>query len=185
MPSRGAPREGFHGDMASPRRSCRQHTKRCYRRLLLWGTIGLVQPGKIWMLSVLTLGWGVVLAALTFGRRLLADVLGEVAFVAVRAVPAFDAGQSLTDAPILVAVIGRRARVQPASDFGPGRTRRPGLRLFGARGRGGRALRARRLAATRGDDEAKTNHAQNEPKSPHAGKMIGFEHGGKAYSRMR
>jgi hypothetical protein len=60
-----------------------------------------------------------MLAPLTLGRGLLADVPGELAFVTVGAVPAFDAGQLLADAFVLIAEKRRRTGVQSARDLGP------------------------------------------------------------------
>jgi len=62
-----------------------------------------------------------MLAPLTLGRGSLADILGEVAAVTVRAVSAFDARQLLTDAPVLI-----------AENLGPGWTGGPRLGFFTA-----------------------------------------------------
>lgn len=94
-----------------------------------------------------------MLALLTSGEPSLADVLREVALVAVWAVPALDAGQALADAFVLVAVRRRGAGMQPAGDLGPRRTGRPALRFFAAYRSGDRALCVRRLIATHPHDQ--------------------------------
>jgi hypothetical protein len=58
-----------------------------------------------------------MLAALTLSTPLLANVVREVAIVAVRAILARHAGEALADAAIFIAEIGRRAGVEPASDL--------------------------------------------------------------------
>jgi hypothetical protein len=140
-------------------------------------------------LSMLTCREPEMLAPLTLGKRLLANVPGELAFVTVRAVPTFDAGQLLTDAFVLIAEKRRRTGVQSASNLGPRRTGGPRLGFFAAWRRDGRAPGIRRFAAARdAEDETTPNYANHPPGSSHAvhlGKMIAFGHGRKAHSRMR
>ena len=72
---------------------------------------------------------------------LLADVLGEVALVAVRAVPAVGAADVLADAFVLIAVLRRRTRVQVACDLASRGAGGPWLGFFAARGGRGRSPR--------------------------------------------
>ena len=113
----------------------------------------------------------------------------EIARVAVRAILARRARQSLADPFILVAEIGGCAGVQSAGDLGAGGFGGSRLSFLAACSGDGRALGIRRLAAAQGNEQdPKTSHRHRPRESPyaaHLGKMIAFGHGGKAYPRMR
>ena len=141
------------------------------------------------MLAMLTLTNQVLLAPLTSADVLAADVLREVALVAIGAVATVVAGQKLTDAPVLIAELRRCAGVQMTRHLPAGRTRGAWLALLAALCRSGRPSGVIRLAAAHADKcEAKTCERDPSELSLHAvhwRKMIGFGDGGKAHSRMR